>query len=83
MNWKLRLKNKTTLVTLCVAVVGSVYGILAALGIVPSVTQDNVMDLIYSLITILCALGIVVDPTTAGIKDSEQAMTYETPRKDG
>lgn len=81
-NWKLRLQNKTTLVTLCVAVVTAVYCILAALGITPSIAQEQVMNLVYAIITILCALGIVVDPTTNGISDSIQAMRYEKPRDD-
>lgn len=81
-NWKLRLQNKTTLLTLCVAIVTAVYCILAALGITPSVTQDQTMNLVYAIITILCALGIVVDPTTAGVSDSVQALMYEEPRDD-
>lgn len=81
-NWKLRLKNRTTLVTLCVAVVTAVYCILAALGITPSIAEEQVLNLVYAIITILCALGIVVDPTTNGISDSIQAMRYEKPRDD-
>ena len=81
-NWKLRLQNKATLTTLCVAVVSAVYGILAAMGITPSVTQETVMNLVYSGIAIMCAFGIVVDPTTKGVGDSEQAMAYEAPKAD-
>lgn len=79
-NWKLRLKNKTTLVTLCVAVVTAVYCIFAALGVTPSIAQETVMNLVYAVIAILCSLGIVVDPTTAGVGDSEQALGYDAPR---
>ena len=28
----------------------------------------------------LCALGVLVDPTTAGISDSEQAKKYDAPK---
>ena len=80
-NWKLRLKNKATLITLATATVAFVYTVLAALGIVPSVTQDQVMNLVLSVIAILCALGIVVDPTTAGVSDSERALGYTEPRE--
>lgn len=79
-NWKLRLKNKTTLVTLCVAVVTAVYCIFAALGVTPGIAQETVMNLVYAVIAILCSLGIVVDPTTAGVGDSEQALGYDEPR---
>lgn len=80
-NWKLRLKNKATLTALCVAVITGVYGILAAIGITPSFTQEQVLNLVYTGIAILCGIGVVVDPTTAGLSDSEQAMTYGSPKK--
>lgn len=82
-NWKLRLKNRATLVTLCVSVVTAVYCVLAALGITPSVTQETVMNLVYAVVAVLCALGIVADPTTEGIGDSEQAMGYDAPKPRG
>ena len=31
---------------------------------------------------VLAILGIVVDPTTQGVGDSEQALTYTVPKKD-
>ena len=45
LNWKLRVKNRTTLITLLTALVALVYQILGALGIVPAVTQDTVIGL--------------------------------------
>lgn len=30
----------------------------------------------------LTILGIMTDPTTAGISDSKQALGYDTPKKD-
>ena len=82
-NWKLRFKNKATLVTLLLTIVAAVYSILAALGITPSITQEQVTDLIMAIVAILAAAGIVVDPTTAGIGDSELAMTYTEPKPKG
>ena len=81
-NWKLRLQNKTTLVTLCTALITAVYGILAALGITPSITAEQVTNLVLTGIGILTALGIVVDPTTQGIRDSANALEYQTPAND-
>ena len=78
-NWKLRAKNKTTLVTLLLTIVAAVYSILAALGIAPSVTQEQVTDLIMAVVSILAALGIVTDPTTEGIGDSDRALLYDEP----
>jgi phi LC3 family holin len=78
-NWKLRFKNKTTLVTLLLTIIAAVYSILAALGITPSITQEQVTDLVMALVSVLAALGIVVDPTTEGIGDSARAMLYDEP----
>lgn len=79
MNWKLRLQNKTTLITLIAAVVSLIYQVLAMVGIVPGITEEAVLSVAGVAVNILCLLGIVVDPTTKGIKDSERAMGYEHP----
>lgn len=78
-NWKLRIKNKTTLVTLLLTIVAAAYSILSALGITPSITQEQLTDLIMAVVSILAALGIVIDPTTEGIADSDRAMAYTEP----
>ncbi len=41
--------------------------------------QDNLIALINAVFAVLVILGIVVDPTTEGVHDSERAMTYEEP----
>ena len=76
-NWLVRFKNKTFVVAFVTTVVAFVYQILALLGIVPAVTEDSVMQLIMIIINMLTALGIVTDPTTQGISDSDRAMTYK------
>lgn len=78
-NWKLRLKNKTSLVSLIACIVTFIYQILAIFEIVPSVTEEVIMQFISLLINILVTLGVVVDPTTSGIKDSVRAMGYKEP----
>lgn len=82
-NWKLRLMNKATLLTLATVLVTAAYGVLAALGVAPSVTQEQAMNLVVSLVSVLAALGIVVDPTTAGVADSARALDYPEPREEG
>ena len=81
-NWKLRFKNKTTLTAIVVAAIAFIYQVLALFGIVPSVAESQVVEVVSMLINLLCLLGIVVDPTTSGVTDSEQALTYEEPRED-
>lgn len=39
----------------------------------------TVIDAVFALLVIL---GVVVDPTTAGVGDSERAMRYEEPWDD-
>ena len=79
-NWKLRLQNKATLTALVMALVALVYQVLGVCGVVPRVSQDQVTTIISMVINVLCLLGIVVDPTTAGVGDSTQALSYDTPR---
>lgn len=80
-NWKLRLQNKTTLLTLLLAAVAFAYQAMGCLGVVPAVSQDMAANLATMLVNLLLALGIVVDPTTDGLGDSEQAMGYDEPKE--
>ena len=82
-NWKVRFKNKTWLVTFLITVLAFVYQILGMFDIVPPITQDMATQLVTIVINMLVAIGVVIDPTTAGTSDSEQAMTYEEPKKKG
>lgn len=79
MNWKLRFKNKATLIAIVAAAVAFFYQILGILNIVPPVTEEQAMQVLGIIINILVGLGILVDPTTAGIGDSARAMTYSEP----
>ena len=80
-NWKVRFKNKTWLVTFLLAVLAFIYQILGMFDIVPPVTQDMATQLIAAVINILVAVGVVIDPTTAGAGDSQQALKYNEPKK--
>ncbi len=83
MNWKLRLQNKTTLITLIAAAVSLIYQVLAMVGIVPGITEEAILSVAGVAVNILCLLGIVVDPTTKGITDSDRALSYIAPGKEG
>lgn len=80
-NWKLRFQNKTTLIAIVVQAITLAYSVLGIFGIVPGISEDQVTNLFYILVELLCLLGIVVDPTTQGVGDSSQAMTYLEPKK--
>lgn len=79
-NWRLRLQNKITLTAIIAAIIGVVYTVLSWFGIVPAVEQEALLQCAEAIIAILVLLGIVVDPTTEGADDSDQALTYEEPR---
>lgn len=77
-NWKIRLKNKAFVAALAALVIAFVYQLLAAFDVVPSITQDSVSEVLGMTLNLLGMLGVLVDPTTNGVNDSERAMTYGT-----
>ena len=81
-NWKVRFRNKTWLVSFLAVILAFVYQVLGMFDIVPAVSQDMATQLILAVVNILAAVGVVVDPTTAGASDSKQAMEYEVPKED-
>ena len=74
-NWKVRFQNKTFLAGLISLVVVFIYDLLQLLEIVPTVTQSAVMQVAEGILTILGMVGVIADPTTAGVADSKQALT--------
>ncbi len=81
-NWKIRFQNKTFLAGLISLVVVFIYDLLQLLEIAPAVTQSAVMQVAEGILTILGMLGVIADPTTAGLSDSKQALTYTSPKQD-
>lgn len=77
-NLKARMRNKTFVISSSVLIVSFIYGLLSLLGIVPRISEKQITDLVYMAVNILALLGVVVDPTTKGICDSDRAMTYYT-----
>lgn len=81
MNLKLRLKNKVTLAAIAATTVAFFYQLAGILGFVPPISQEAVMQALGALINLLAILGVLVDPTTAGVKDSTRAMQYDGPSR--
>ena len=79
-NWKVRLQNKPVLLALLGTIITFVYQVLGIIGIVPAISENEVVRLVGMFVNLLVALGVVVDPTTAGICDSDCAMNYEKPK---
>ena len=82
LNWKVRFKNKVWLGSFLSLIVGFVYSMLALFDVFPEVTQSLVLQLMNQVRTFLGLIGVIVDPTTAGLGDSERAMGYEEPWDD-
>ena len=81
-NWKVRFKNKTWLTMFISLIVGFVFNLLKMFDIVPAVTESFVMNVVGQVLTFLGLIGVLVDPTTAGISDSERALGYSEPWDD-
>ena len=83
-NWTVRLKNKAFWLSfipallLLIQVVAAVFGFTLDLGEL----GEKLLAVVNALFAVLAILGIVTDPTTAGISDSKRAMTYKAPAKE-
>lgn len=83
-NWIVRIKNKNFWISLIPAVlllaqvVAAVFGFTLELGEL----GDKLLAVVNALFAVLTILGIVTDPTTAGVGDSKLAMTYTKPKED-
>lgn len=76
-NFLVRLKNKTFLLTFLVTCISFIYQLLGMFDIVPSISSDSLTQAATMLVNLLAAVGILVDPTTKGINDSEKALNYK------
>ena len=87
-NWKVRFNNPMFYVQLVLSVLTPIlaYSGLTAtdlttwakLGevLVQAISNPYVLSLVF-----VSVYNALIDPTTSGFGDSEQAMTYETPKK--
>lgn len=83
-NWNVRLRNKGFVLALVSALIVAVQMVFKMLGFHLNLNgfSANVIDVINSIFVVLTILGVVTDPTTQGISDSEQALTYDKPKED-
>lgn len=80
MNWKLRIKNKTVLTGLVGALLLFIKQITELFGLDFSTQLEQVSGVIGAILTLLTGLGVIVDPTTKGVKDSDIVQAYSKPR---
>lgn len=82
MNWKVRFRNKTWLSLFVSLIIGFVFNMLKLFDIAPVVTENTVATIAAQMLEFLGLIGVLVDPTTSGIGDSNRAMTYVEPWND-
>lgn len=82
-NWKVRIKNKTFWLSLIPTVLVLIQLVLRTFGVEFDFGDvgNNLLAIVDTVFVLLGILGVVVDPTTAGVADSAQAMTYNKPRE--
>ena len=82
-NLKVRFKNKIFWIAFVPAVLMLIRSIASVFGfnLELSALEGNLLDVVESAFLVLGIVGIVADPTTKGVGDSEQALTYEEPKK--
>ncbi len=82
-NWTVRMKNKVFWIAIIPAIlvlikaVANVFGFTLEL----STIENNLIDVVEAVFMVLGIIGIVADPTTSGISDSVQALTYDKPKE--
>ena len=78
-NWKVRLKNPVFWLTVIPAGIALVYTVLGLFGVVPTISEDVLVNAVTAIISALTTVGVLIDPTTKGVRDSDRALTYEEP----
>lgn len=83
-NWIVRLKNKSFWLAIIPAVLLLIQAVVAVVGYQFDFgdISDKLISVVNAVFVVLSILGIVTDPTTAGIGDSTRALTYTTPNKE-
>ncbi len=83
-NWTVRIKNKNFWLAVIPAVLLLIQTVAAVFGYTLDVGDigNRLIAVVNAVFGVLVILGVVNDPTTAGISDSKQAQNYVTPRRD-
>lgn len=83
-NWKVRIKNKSFWLAVVPAALLLIQVIAVPFGYKFEIDAINkqLLDIINAAFAFLSILGVVTDPTTRGVSDSEQALSYSRPKED-
>lgn len=85
LNWSVRFKNKNFWLSLIPSVLLLAQAVAAVFGYTLDLGDfgNKLLAVVNAVFSVLVVLGVVNDPTTEGLSDSNRAMTYEEPYKDG
>lgn len=80
-NWLVRLKNKAFWLAIIPAVLLLIQTVAAVIGYQLDFgdISDKLIAVVNAVFVVLAILGIVTDPTTPGVADSNRALTYIAP----
>lgn len=80
-NWKVRIKNKWFWLAFIPAVLTLIRAVAALFGLQIDTETINAQltAIIEALFAVLVIMGVVVDPTTKGLSDSDRAREYDEP----
>lgn len=83
-NWKVRIKNKLFWLSIIPAVLLLIQAVAAPFGYTLNfdVLGKQLAEIVNAVFVVLAILGVVVDPTTHGVNDSANALTYDQPKKE-
>lgn len=83
-NWTVRFKNKNFWLALIPAVLLLVQTVAAVCGYTLDLGElgNRLIAVVNAVFGVLVILGVVVDPTTKGVSDSNQAMEYKKPKEE-
>lgn len=81
-NWLVRIKNKNFWLAVVPAVILLVQAVAALFGFTIDLGDigNKLIAVVNAVFVLLTILGVVNDPTTAGISDSVLAMSYQKPK---
>lgn len=81
-NWKVRIANKQFWLYIIPAIVLLIQAVANVFGYALDLSDigNKLIEVVNAVFSILVIVGVVTDPTTKGVSDSEQAMTYEQPK---
>ena len=81
-NWKVRIKNKNFWLAIIPALLLMAQTIAGVFNYAVDFGElgNRLVAVVNAVFAVLAILGVVTDPTTEGLRDSNLALTYEKPK---